>query len=245
MIRLIIFVVVLSLPTVVLGQELQFSDILPEGEATFSGRVIQGIVLLTVLSIAPGLLIACTCFLRFIVALSFLRAGLGLQATPPNLVLIALALFMTFFVMQPVFQRSWEEGVQPLIDDRLSQEEGISRAVEPVREFMLRNVRPSDISVFESLSANPEAAASTDAPPDLSLIVPAFMLSELRRGFEIGLLILLPFLIIDLAVAAITMSMGMMMLPPTVISLPFKVLFFVLIDGWRIIIGELLQSVSS
>jgi flagellar biosynthetic protein FliP len=197
-----------------------------------------------VLSVAPGLLIMVTSFTRFIVALSFLRSGLGMQSTPANLILISLALFMTFFVMAPTFDRAWQTGLKPLMDNQISEEEAYSKIVDPFREFMLAQVREKDLKIFEDIAARNQAAAPTTGPPELRVIIPAFMISELRRGFEIGFLIALPFLIIDMIVATLTMSMGMMMLPPTVISLPFKILFFVLIDGWNMLIGGLIRSYS-
>ena len=230
------------------AQEAQLSDLLPEGDASFSGRIIQGLVLLTVLSIAPGLLITTTCFTRFIIAFSFLRSGLGLQSTPSNLIIISLALFMTYFVMAPVFEESWKNGVKPLLDNEISEELAFERATEPLKRFMLQHIREKDIGLFEEfIEYGPatEGASEEQAEElELRLIVPAFLLSEIRRGFEIGFLILLPFLVIDLVVSTVTMAMGMMMLPPTVVSLPFKILFFILIDGWHLIVGELLKSVS-
>jgi flagellar biosynthetic protein FliP len=243
---------------------LDLNGLIPAGEGAFTGRVVQLVVLLTVLSVAPGLLIMVTSFTRFIVALSFLRAGLGLQSTPANLILISLALFMTFFVMQPTFERAYETGLQPLLANQIDETEAYARITEPFRQFMLAHVREKDIDLFRDLaaqaaSAAPDAPAATapqsapDAAPgqtptpsaqpvELRILVPAFMISELRRGFEIGFLIVLPFLVIDLIVSTLTMSMGMMMLPPTVISLPFKILFFVLIDGWNMLIGGLVRS---
>ncbi len=229
-------------------------DLLPTGELV-TGRIVQLVVLLTLLSLAPGLLIMVTSFTRIVVALAFLRSGLGLQTTPANLILISLALFMTFFVMQPVFERAWNEGVRPLMDNRITQEEAWARTVTPFREFMLDHVREKDLAMFRDLAEasnagrtdrkdvparNEQDGALQEVP--LRILVPAFMISELRRGFEIGFLIALPFLVIDLIVATITMSMGMMMLPPTVISLPFKLLFFVLIDGWNLLVGGLVRS---
>ncbi len=231
-------------------------ELLPAGELV-TGRIVQLVVLLTLLSLAPGLLIMVTSFTRIVVALAFLRSGFGLQTTPANLILISLALFMTFFVMQPVFEKAWNEGVRPLMDNRITQEEAWTRTVAPFREFMLDHVREKDLAMFRDLAEGAAAgrADRRDAPArqgrgqaaegedvPLRILVPAFMISELRRGFEIGFLIALPFLVIDLIVATITMSMGMMMLPPTVISLPFKILFFVLIDGWNLLVGGLVRS---
>lgn len=238
--RLLLSVLFSSVPAVAIAQSIDLSQLVPTGDASFSGRIIQGVVLLTLLSLAPGILVTTTCFTRFIIALSFLRSGLGLQSTPSNLIVISLSLFMTYFVMAPIFEKSWNEGIQPLLENQLTQEAAMPLILNPMRDFMLSHVRDSELELFAQFSENPQQPDTSD----LKLVIPAYMVSELRRGFEIGFLILLPFLIIDLIVATVTMSMGMMMLPPTVVSLPFKVLFFVLIDGWNIIVGELLKSVS-
>jgi len=225
-------------------------NLIPQGQGSASGRIVQLIALLTVLSIAPSLLIMVTSFTRFIVALSFLRSGLGLQSTPANLVLISLALFMTFYVMAPTFDRAWTTGIQPLMKNEIGEEEAYGRITAPFREFMLTHVREKDLTNFEQLadetirSKADEKAGEKVAEKqiDLRIIIPAFMISELRRAFEIGFLIMLPFLVIDMIVATITMSMGMMMMPPTVIALPFKTLFFVLIDGWSLVTSGLIRS---
>ena len=240
---LIALAVLLATSGIVSAQEFEFSEFLPKDEGTFSGRIIQGLIVLTVLSIAPGILITTTCFTRFIIAFAFLRSGLGLQSTPSNLIIISLALFMTYFVMSPVFERSWQAGVKPLLDNEISQEEAFDKITDPFREFMLQHIRDKDLDMFEQFVSIDTETENVAVEPSLRIIVPAFLLSELRRGFEIGFLILLPFLVIDLIVSTVTMSMGMMMLPPTVVSLPFKVLFFVLIDGWNLLVGELLKSV--
>jgi flagellar biosynthetic protein FliP len=208
-----------------------------------SARIIQLVALLTVLSLAPGLLMMVTSFTRFAVALSFLRSGLGLQSAPANLVLISLALFMTFFVMAPTFDKAWKDGVKPLMDNQITEEQAYPKIVDPFRQFMANQTREKDLRLFEDLSKGSFAIA--DGPKaDLRVLIPAFMISELRRGFEMGFLIILPFLIIDMIVATLTMSMGMMMLPPSMISLPMKLLFFVLIDGWNMLIGSLVRSVN-
>ena len=208
-----------------------------------SGRIVQLVALLTVLSLAPGLLMMVTSFTRFVIALSFLRSGLGLQSTPANLVLISLSLFMTFFVMAPTFDKSWKDGIKPMMDSQLTEEEAFPKIVEPFRAFMLAQTRDKDLKTFEDLSRGAfEIHDRTSV--DLRLIIPAFMISELRRGFEMGFLIVLPFLVIDMIVATLTMSMGMMMLPPSLISLPMKLLFFVLIDGWNMLVGSLVRSVN-
>lgn len=243
MMRALLFLFFMVFASQTGAQELNLSDLLPEGNGSVSGRIIQGLILLTVLSIAPGLLVTTTSFTRFIIAFSFLRSGLGLQSTPSNLIIISLSIFMTYFVMSPVFEKSWSEGVQPLLENKLSEEAAIENTIRPLKQFMLQHVRDEDLELFAEFRRSTSKDTTQDIEPTLSIILPAFLLSELRRGFEIGFLILLPFLIIDLVVATITMSMGMMMLPPTVVSLPFKILFFVLIDGWNIIVGELLKSV--
>ena len=225
------------------AQTVDLNALVPAGGATASGRIIELVAILTVLSVAPGLLIMVTSFTRFIVALSFLRSGLGLQSAPANLVLISLALFMTFFVMAPTFDRAWQNGLKPLMDNQISQQDALAAVVEPFREFMLGQVRDKDMALFEGLSQG-RFEVTDRSKADLRLLIPAFMISELRRGFEIGFLIVLPFLVIDMIVATLTMSMGMMMLPPSVISLPIKILFFVLIDGWNLLIGSLVRSAS-
>lgn len=225
--------------------EAQIPDLdalIPEGGGSASGRIVQLVALLTVLSVAPGLLIMVTSFTRFIIAFSFLRSGLGLQGTPANLVLISLSLFMTFYVMAPTFDQAWHDGLKPLVENRINEQEAYRRITAPFRAFMRAHVREKDLSLFEELSGKEPGAS--DEEIELRVLIPAFMISELRRAFEIGFLIVLPFLVIDMIVATLTMSMGMMMLPPTVISLPFKILFFILIDGWNLLIGGLIRSFS-
>jgi len=217
-------------------------SLIPAGDASAAGRIIQLILVITVLSVAPGLLIMVTCFTRFVVALSFLRAGLGLQTTPANLILISLSLFMTFYVMGPTFDKAWQGGVQPLMENKIGEKEAYTRISAPFRSFMRNNVRDKDLKLFSDLANESLKVKQEDPEIDLRVLIPAFMISELRRGFEIGFLIVLPFLVIDMIVATLTMSMGMMMLPPTTVSLPFKVLFFVLIDGWNLLVGGLLRS---
>ncbi|KEG18318.1 flagellar type III secretion system pore protein FliP [Bartonella bacilliformis] len=217
------------------------SELLPSVGSSVSGWIVQLFGLLTVLSVAPGLLMMVTSFTRFAIAFSLLRSGLGLQTTPPNLVMISLALFMTFYVMAPTFNAAWEQGVQPLMKNEITEQQAIDKVSQPFREFMISQVREKDLDLFVDLS-DPSVQIKTGVDIDFRILVPAFMISELRRGFEIGFLIVLPFLVIDLVVATLTMSMGMMMLPPTVISLPFKILFFVLIDGWNLLVGSLIRS---
>ena len=223
------------------AQTLDLNALLPQGAGSVTGRIVQIAAVITVLSLAPGLMVMVTSFTRFAVALSFLRSGIGLQSTPANLVLVSLALFMTFFVMSPVFEKSWNEGLRPLMDNEITEQEAYGKIVAPFREFMLSQVRDKDLAMFEEL-ARTDLKSPDRATTDLRVLIPAFMISELRRGFEIGFLIVLPFLVIDMIVSTLTMSMGMMMLPLSVIALPLKVLFFVLIDGWNMVIGSLIRS---
>jgi flagellar biosynthesis protein FliP len=210
-----------------------------QGNGGVTERAIQLIALLTVLSIAPSILIMMTSFTRIVVVLSLLRTALGTATAPPNSVIIALAVFLTAFVMGPVLQKSYDDGIKPLVANQIGVEDALQRASVPLRGFMQKNVREKDLKLFMDLSG--EAPAT---PEDMSLriLVPAFMISELKRAFEIGFLLFLPFLIIDLVVASVLMSMGMMMLPPIVVSLPFKLIFFVLVDGWTLVAGSLVQS---
>lgn len=217
------------------------SSLIPAAGGTATGRIVQIVGLLTVLSIAPGLLVMVTSFTRFAIAFSFLRSGLGLQTTPANLILISLSLFMTFYVMAPTFDHAWQDGLKPLVDNKITETEAYPKITGPFREFMLAQVRDKDLKLFDDLAQtsikNPDPKAV-----DFRILIPAFMISEIRRGFEIGFLIVLPFLVIDMIVATVTMSMGMMMLSPAVISLPMKVLFFILIDGWNLLVGNLIRS---
>lgn len=232
---------VIAVATAAKAQVPDLIAVLPQGGGTVAGRIIQLIALLTVLSVAPGLLVMVTSFTRFAVALSFLRSGLGLQSTPANLILISLSLFMTFYVMAPTFEKAWDAGVKPLMNSSLPEQEAFGKIVEPFREFMRSQVREKDLKLFEELAK--ENFKMKDATEDeIRVLIPAFMISELRRGFEIGFLIGLPFLVIDMIVSTLTMSMGMMMLPPTVIAIPAKILFFILIDGWNLVIGSLVRS---
>jgi flagellar biosynthetic protein FliP len=213
-------------------------DLGAEDPGGFTGRIVQLVTLVTVLSLAPGLLVAVTSFTRIVVVLSLLRSALGVQQTPPNAVLIGLAMFLTGFVMTPTFERAWTEGVAPLVAEDITEEEAFDRISAPFRDFMTAHVGERELAALD-----PEPASVEDVP--LQVLVPAFMVSELRRAFEIGFLVFLPFLIIDMLVASLLMSMGMMMLPPVMISLPFKLIFFVLIDGWSLIAGSLVRSFAS
>ena len=208
--------------------------------AGLTERVLQLIALLTVLSLVPSILVMVTSFTRIVVVLSLLRTALGTATAPPNSVIIALALFLSAFVMGPTLQQAYTEAGQPLLANEIDPQQAFDRGVVPFRAFMLKNVREKDLRLFQDLSK--EAIPATPAETSLRVLVPAFMISELKRAFEIGFLLFLPFLIIDLVVASVLMSMGMMMLPPVVVSLPFKLIFFVLVDGWNLVAGSLVQS---
>ena len=207
---------------------------------TLTGRVVQLILLMTILSLAPGILVMMTSFTRIVIVFSLLRSALGTQQTPPNIVLISLALFLTAYVMSPTLSQVWDLGVEPLVNEEIDEIEAYNRGIVPLRDFMLAQVREEDLILFQDLANEPQATS----PEQISIttLVPAFMISELRRAFEIGFLIYIPFIIIDMVVASILMSMGMMMLPPVMIALPFKLIFFVLVDGWGLIAGALIQS---
>lgn len=210
----------------------------PTGSAT--ARIFNVILMITVLSLAPSILVMMTSFTRIIVVFSITRSALATQSTPPNMVLISLALFLTLFIMSPVLEKSWEEGIKPMYEEKIEITEGLEKASQPIKEFMIKNTREKDLLLFTDLAK--EKPAETVAETPMKVAVPAFMISELRRAFEIGFLIFIPFLIIDMVIASVLMSMGMMMLPPTVLALPFKVIFFVLIDGWYMLAGSLVNS---
>lgn len=234
--------------------------------ASYSGRLVQLFLAITILSLAPGILVMTTSFIRVVVVFSLLRSALGLQQAPPNVVLISLALFLTGFIMAPTFERSWEQGISPLIEDQVDTATGLRRAAAPLQEFMAAQTTAEDLLFFQELEERQKDDASDDGLPaglmseqeieailyperqsedrlpNLTVLVPAFMISELTRAFEIGFLLMMPFLVIDLAVAAILMSMGMMMLPPQTVSLSMKIIFFVLIDGWRLLSESLVMS---
>jgi flagellar biosynthesis protein FliP len=205
-----------------------------------TGQVLRLVLLVTVLSLAPSLVVMVTAFTRIVIVLSFLRTAIGLQQTPPNPVLIGLALFLTGFIMAPALETSWREGVAPMIEEEIGQAEGVERAVAPFRTFMLAQVRDEDLGLFHEIAGLAPPAEREEVA--LRILLPAFMVSELRRAFEIGFIVFVPFLIIDMVVASILMSMGMMMLPPVMVSLPFKVIFFVLVDGWSLVAGSLVRS---
>ncbi|MEZ0260764.1 MAG: flagellar type III secretion system pore protein FliP [Alphaproteobacteria bacterium] len=210
------------------------------GDASVATRVVQMVGLLTILSLAPSILMMMTSFTRIVVVLSFLRTAMGTQQTPPNTVMISLAMFLTLFIMMPTFQASYDHGLKPLMNEEVTEMEGFQAAVLPFKKFMLAHTREKDLVLFMNLSKTEKVAEAIQTP--LQVVIPAFMISELRRAFEIGFLIFLPFLIIDMVTASILMSMGMMMLPPVMIALPFKIIFFVLVDGWYLMAGSLVQS---
>jgi flagellar biosynthetic protein FliP len=215
-------------------------DINVSGNGLFTDKMMQIVALITILSVAPAILIMMTSFVRIVVVLSLLRTALGLQTTPPNSVMVSLSLFLTLFVMAPTMHDAYQAGIVPLTAGQITTEQAVDRASVPVKKFMLAHVRDGDLQLFLDMSH----AKAPKGPEDVAIttLAPAFMLSELKRAFEIGFLIFIPFLIIDMAVASILMSMGMMMLPPVIISLPFKLIFFVLVDGWRLVAGSLVQS---
>ena len=233
------FILVIFLPDEVLAQSLTL-DIGEQGGST-TARIIQLVALIAVLSLAPGLLVTITSFTRIVVVLSLLRTALGTQQSPPNVVLISLALFLSSFIMAPTFEKAWKSGISPLIEERIDEKEAFEKTAEPFHDFMLRQVRQKDLELFQDISGA-EAGPSNKIP--LQVLVPAFMISELRRAFEIGFLIYLPFVIIDMVVASVLMSLGMMMLSPMLIALPFKLLLFVLVDGWSMTVGSLVGTFS-
>ncbi|MFN3399053.1 MAG: flagellar type III secretion system pore protein FliP [Ferrovibrio sp.] len=207
---------------------------------TITGRVIQLVALTTVLALAPSILVVITSFVRIVVVLSILRSAMGTQSTPPNTVLMSLALFLTFFIMQPYLERAYNEGVQPLIEEQIDERTAFDRSVAPFHEFMRNHVREKDLALFSGF-----ANAAPPATPEqiqLRVLIPAFIISELKRAFEIGFLLFIPFIVVDMVVASVLMSMGMMMLPPVMISLPFKLIFFVLVDGWNLVCAALVES---
>ncbi len=231
------FAIMLGFSVMAVAQELSigFGD-----EITVTERSVQLVALITVLSLAPSILIMVTSFTRIVVVLSLLRSAIGLQTAPPNTVMVSLALFLTAFIMAPTFEEAYNTGIEPLVAGSIDVPEAFEISVKPFHAFMRQHVREQDLALFMDM-ARIEPPAT---PEEISLrvLIPAFMISELRRAFEIGFLIFLPFIIIDLVVASILMSMGMMMLPPVVISLPFKLIFFVLVDGWNLITGSLVKS---
>ncbi len=239
---LLLFAAMMAAPELAHAQQLPTNLLNLPVDGSVAAWIIRTFGLLTVLSVAPGILIMVTSFPRFVIAFSILRSGMGLASTPSNMILLSLSLFMTFYVMQPTFDQAWQTGVQPLLSNQINEQQAIERIAEPFRTFMSLNTREKDLALFVDLARERGQDVATGEKTDYRVLIPAFMISEIRRGFEIGFLVVLPFLVIDLIVATITMAMGMMMLPPTSISLPFKILFFVLIDGWNLLVGSLVRS---
>ncbi|MEK0084971.1 flagellar type III secretion system pore protein FliP [Benzoatithermus flavus] len=242
----------LAAPALAAGPLEALSDQLEGG---LTPALLQLVTLITVLALVPSLLVMATSFTKFVVVLSVLRSALGLQQSPPNMVIVGLAMFLTLFVMQPTFERAWQEGIGPYLEGSSSPEAAFTSTLEPFRSFMAANVREKDLALFEELAARrhaaslaagtegtaPAEAAAADRPA-LTTLIPAFMTSELRKAFTIAFLIFVPFLVIEMIVSSVLMAMGMMMLPPVVVSLPFKLIFFVLVDGWWLLGGSLVRS---
>jgi flagellar biosynthetic protein FliP len=246
--RLAIGIVLVLLPMISWADDSLASEIEHLlGSSSMTSRLMQLFMLLTVLGLAPSILIMVTSFVRISIVLSIVRTALGLQQSPPNQVLISLALFLTFFIMSPTLTESYENGLKPMLEETMSETEAFPLITLPFKKFMVLNTRPKDLDLFISI-AKVEASKELHDPPKelynlpLRVIIPSFMISELKRGFEIGFLIFLPFLIIDIVVASILMAMGMMMMPPVMVALPFKIIFFVLVDGWYLLAGSLVQS---
>jgi flagellar biosynthetic protein FliP len=213
------------------------------GSGGTTARIVQLFLVITIVSIAPSILVMMTSFTRIVVVLSLLRSAMGVQQTPPNMVIVSLSLFLTAFIMMPTLEEIYSEAIEPLSSEEITEQEALERAAMPIRNFMLAQVREQDLMLFLEISETEEEAIDPEETP-LQALIPAFMISELRRAFEIGFLMFLPFIIIDMTVASVLMSMGMMMLPPIVMSLPFKLIFFVLVDGWYLVAGSLLRSYS-
>ncbi|MBS0125746.1 flagellar type III secretion system pore protein FliP [Thetidibacter halocola] len=236
--RLFLAALLLVLPAAAQAQSLSID--LGDGGSITSTSV-QLIALITLLSLAPGIAIMVTCFPFIVTVLAILRQAVGLQQSPPNMLLVSLALFLTYFVMEPVFTEAWQAGIDPLLQERIEIDEAVPLVLDPFRVFMAGRTDPDTFAAMADL--RPDAAGTTLAPEaPLSVLVPSFMLSEVARAFQVGFLIFLPFLIIDLVVAAVLMSMGMMMVPPAIVSLPFKLAFFVIADGWALLAGSLVRG---
>ncbi|MBB5660526.1 MULTISPECIES: flagellar type III secretion system pore protein FliP [Brevundimonas] len=243
LLSLLVTLVSLVWPIAALAQEVASGSAINIDLGTGAGlteRVVQLVGLMTVLSLAPSIVIMTTSFVRIVVVLSLLRTALGMQQSPPNAVLVSLALFLSAIVMAPTWQAAYDSGIRPLLDQEMELPQAFDAASEPVKIFMLSQVDQDDLALFTRLSNIEAPETAADLP--IRVVTPAFMISELKRAFEIGFLLFVPFLVIDLVVASVLMSMGMMMLPPVVISLPFKLIFFVLVDGWRLVAGSLVES---
>ncbi len=211
------------------------------GDGALSLQTVQLFMVLTLLSLAPGIAMMVTCFPFMVTVLSIMRQAIGVQQAPPNMMIVSLALFLTWFVMAPVFTEAWETGVAPLLDNAIDTQTALDNTLAPFRVFMEGRVQQETVELMLN-SASQDFSSEPELP--LSVLVPSFLLSEIQRGFEIGFLIFLPFLVIDLVIAAVLMSMGMMMVPPAVVALPFKLAFFVIADGWSLIAGALVRSYS-
>jgi flagellar biosynthetic protein FliP len=236
LLRLLLLAALVALPQTAAAQELTLN--MGEG-GSLAVRSVQLLVLLTLLSLVPGLMIMVTCFPFIVTVLAILRQAIGLQQSPPGMLLTTLALFLTYFVMEPTFTAAWQAGVEPLQAGQIGVEEAVTQAIEPFRTFMLARIDPD---TWEGLAALRPDAPEFSAVGPLSVLIPSFLLSELSHAFEVGFVIFLPFLIIDLVVAAVLMSMGMMMVPPAVVSLPFKLAFFVVADGWTLVSASLVRG---
>jgi flagellar biosynthetic protein FliP len=213
------------------------------GQASKPGELsttLQIVLLLTVLTLAPSIILMVTSFVRIVVVLGFLRQAIGTQQLPPNQLLISLALILTFFIVSPMANKAYNDGLKPYLEEKLSKEEAFERGAAPFRKFMLAQAREKDIALFVNLADMPRPNTPDDIP--LHILIPGFVLSELRTGFQIAFLIYVPFLIIDMVVASVLMSMGMMMLPPVTVAMPFKILLFVLVDGWYLLVKSLVES---
>jgi flagellar biosynthetic protein FliP len=233
-------IVALALPADMAMAQSVAIDLGQTGQPGATARLVQLTALIGLLSLAPSLLVMATAFARIVIVLSLLRSAIGAPGIPPNPVLIGLALFLTFFVMQPVFEASWTQGIVPMTEGRISELDGLAAAAQPFRLFMVANIREDDLVLFMDLGGIQAVADPAQTP--WRALIPAFVIGELKRAFEIGFLLFLPFLVIDMVIASILMSLGMMMLPPSVVALPFKLIFFVLVDGWRLISGSLVQG---
>ncbi len=232
----VIALFVFAAPALAQDVAISFGD-----DGSLASRSVQLIILMTVLSLVPGIAIMVTCFPFIVTVFAILRQAIGLQQSPPNMLIVSLALFLTYFVMEPVFIDAWKSGIEPLMDGSMALEEAFAHAMQPLREFMIGRIDPDTfVSMAELRPDLGSQTAVADAP--LSVLVPSFLLSEMARAFQVGFLIFMPFLIIDLVVAAVLMSMGMMMVPPAIVSLPFKLAFFVVADGWGLIAASLVQS---
>lgn len=228
----------LGLPDEALAQSVSID--LGGDSGSTTRRIVQLVLLITVITVSPSIILMVTSFTRIVVVFSILRVAMGTNTTPPNMVLVSLAMFLTFFIMQPTFEEAWENAVVPMVNEQIDEFEAFDRATQPFHAFMMRQVRERDLGLMVDI-AGIEEPATPEATP-LRVLVPAFMISELRRAFEIGFLLYVPFIVIDMVVASVLMSMGMMMLPPMMLALPFKLIFFVLVDGWYVLVGSLVES---